>query len=260
MVVASKYNRPGLERRRTGGVRDYFFRKPPVHAFTLVEVLTVLSVIAILAVLVLPGISRAKQRARAVICQSNLHQIGLALQMYTADYSYFPPFADLRISPYVRTWPALLLWYAGDRNIFYCPGAPETNRWSMEESPYGFSFPFNVDVARPFSYGYNRDGVRWGAGLGMSSDEQHLARFSHVVSPSEFIALADSSNIASIHFEYIPRFRRVLGPPLGRHAGNVTVLFADGSTRSKSQTRLLNREDSIARLWNIDYNPHRELW
>lgn len=51
-------------------------------AFTLVELLVVVAIIAVLAALLLPALTRSKESARAAACVSNLHQIGLALQMY----------------------------------------------------------------------------------------------------------------------------------------------------------------------------------
>src|SRR5437867_3912503 len=54
-------------------------------AFTLVELLVVLAIIALLAALVLPALGRAKESGRGAACLSNLHQIGLALQLYVDE-------------------------------------------------------------------------------------------------------------------------------------------------------------------------------
>ena len=51
-----------------------------LQAFTLVELLVVLGVIALMAALVLPGIARAKQKARRIQCTDNLKQLGLAFR------------------------------------------------------------------------------------------------------------------------------------------------------------------------------------
>ena len=65
-------------------------RTARISAFTLIELLVVIAIIAILAALLLPALSRAKSAALTAACRSNLHQWGLALNMYTEDYNSYP--------------------------------------------------------------------------------------------------------------------------------------------------------------------------
>jgi len=55
------------------------------RAFTLIELLVTIAIIAILAAVLLPTLSRASESGRSAACKSNLHQIGVALQLYVEE-------------------------------------------------------------------------------------------------------------------------------------------------------------------------------
>ena len=60
-------------------------RSPGGGAFTLVELLVVIAIIAILAALLLPALSRAKEKAKVASVHGELYGVGLALEMYSED-------------------------------------------------------------------------------------------------------------------------------------------------------------------------------
>lgn len=59
--------------------------------FTLIELLTVITILAILATLLLTTLGSVKRKAREAVCISNLHQIGLAMNLYLEDFGKRPP-------------------------------------------------------------------------------------------------------------------------------------------------------------------------
>jgi prepilin-type N-terminal cleavage/methylation domain-containing protein len=63
------------------------------RGFTLIELLIVIAIIAILATLLLPVLSKAKQRAQIAVCVSNLRQLSLAIHMYAQDWNEWLPTA-----------------------------------------------------------------------------------------------------------------------------------------------------------------------
>ena len=66
-------------------------RTPCLRGFTLIEILVVMAVITVLISLLLPSVQQAREAARRGHCQSNLVQIGLALQNYEMSHRRLPP-------------------------------------------------------------------------------------------------------------------------------------------------------------------------
>jgi prepilin-type N-terminal cleavage/methylation domain-containing protein/prepilin-type processing-associated H-X9-DG protein len=97
---------------------------PSLVAFTLIELLVVIGIIAMLAALLLPVLSRARESGRATACLSNLHQIGLALQLYVGDnQNKLPRMSDV-FPGTTNLYPGpdqVLSNHLGNLNVLRCP-------------------------------------------------------------------------------------------------------------------------------------------
>ncbi|MGC9318161.1 MAG: DUF1559 domain-containing protein [Armatimonadota bacterium] len=81
--------------------------------FTLIELLVVIAIIAILAAILFPVFARAREKARQASCQSNMRQLGLAMQMYVQDY-------DERFTGRI-VWNQRIQPYVKNHQLFECP-------------------------------------------------------------------------------------------------------------------------------------------
>lgn len=142
------------------------------RGFTLIELLVVIAIIAILAALLLPALSRAKQKGQQAVCLSNLRQIGLSFQIYLGDHeNHFPDRSDLKGS-LPGGWRPWTSWPPSDPragwaattfqselpnfNVWACPAAINLTVGNVIQSAQATSFATNAALCRYWAWRFDR--------------------------------------------------------------------------------------------------------
>lgn len=145
------------------------------RGFTLLELLVVISIIAVLAALLLPVLSRVRERAHITTCLNNLKQISLGVTMFAQDNADHLPTLGTLAEENGR-WMWQLMPYLENPRVFNAPKLPKTiydgSQWS-DRTGYGWARHLRAKS------GYDTPHVR-------------AYRMTEIANPTETIALGDT--------------------------------------------------------------------
>jgi prepilin-type N-terminal cleavage/methylation domain-containing protein/prepilin-type processing-associated H-X9-DG protein len=120
-------------------------RHRQIRGFTLIELLVVIAIIAILAALLLPALAKAKQRAYATHCRSNLRQWSVIWNLYVSDFSQFSDGQGTSTDPDAPRgeWVVALKRYFDKKpDLLVCPSASRRrSNLATAEAPLSDSAP-----------------------------------------------------------------------------------------------------------------------
>jgi prepilin-type processing-associated H-X9-DG protein len=196
----------------------------------------VIAIIAILAAMLLPSLSKAREKARQAVCINNLKQIGLGMIIYASDYDgWTPNIKEAGIGNY--TFPLRSYNYLpDDPKLFYCP-SHKPNIESYDPLDWGTGYGFRV--CGPYS-SHNETCCNYNIGGILVTTSSTNPLSDRVTEenrrPTRFALLGCTIVGRGLHepqYEYMDSYSTATstGYPHLRHSGSCNFLFADGHVK-----------------------------
>ena len=225
--------------------------------FTLIELLVVIAIIAILAAMLLPALNKARDKAKAINCVSNLKSCGMFSGFYANDYDdNYLCYTFNSINGYIPvSWGGSLheLGYIKNTKVMSCPSSPNT----VQRDPVYNRF-YNI-------YGtYNRPDLNFpGFGIFAGAGTWRGITLKKVPSPSNLPFLADchfpAYTDAPDNFDqfYAMGLNDGRYEMYARHNNQINAVFVDGHAAATIPQKMRAKFDSnnyISIIYYYDKN------